>query len=349
MQRLLASASAVFFGAVALLVLGFAGCSKSGGGAAAGAPRFAFVTNGPSEFWTLAAAGVAAAKAEVGCETLVRMPASGAVDEQKRLLEDVMALGVQGIAVSPCDPDNLTPLLDQLAKQTLLITHDSDAPKSQRRCFVGIDNYDAGRLAGKLLAEACPNGGPVVLFLGNLDQDNAKRRRQGLLDELAGRVRDPQRFDPAGSVLTVGKFEVRATFTDQFDRQKTKAQAQDAMTRWPDLVGMVGMFAYQPPILLDVLRSAQKLGAVQIVAFDEDAQTLQGIVDGHVHATVVQDPYEYGHQSILLLDRLHKAGDEPKRAALLPPNGVLDVPVRALRKADVPGFQQDLAKKLGKK
>jgi ribose transport system substrate-binding protein len=112
---------------------------------------------------------------------------------------------------------------------------------------------------------------------------------------------------------------------------------------------MVGMFAYQPPILLDVLRSAQKLGAVQIVAFDEDAQTLQGIVDGHVHATVVQDPYEYGRQSILLLDRLHKAADEPQRAAVLPKNGVLDVPVRALRKADVPGFQQDLAKKLGKK
>lgn len=334
----------------AALLGGLFACGKgapAGGGAAA--PRFAFVTNGPSEFWSLAAAGVAAAKAEVGCETLVRMPASGAVDEQKRLLEDVLALGVQGIAVSPCDPDNLTPLLDQLAAKTLLITHDSDAPKSQRRCFVGIDNYDAGRLAGKQLVEACPNGGPIVLFLGNLDQDNAKRRRQGLLDELAGRARDPQRFDPAGSVLTVGRFEVRATFTDQFDRQKTKEQAQDALTRWPDLVGMVGMFAYQPPILLDVLRSAQKLSAVKIVAFDEDQATLQGIVDGHVHATVVQDPYEYGHQSILLLHKLHTAADEAARAALLPPNGVLDVPVRALRKADVPGFQADLAKKLGRK
>ena len=37
-------------------------------------------------------------------------------------------------------------ILDQLAAKTLLITHDSDAPKSKRRCFVGIDNYDAGRL-----------------------------------------------------------------------------------------------------------------------------------------------------------------------------------------------------------
>lgn len=334
--------------AVVLLALLFAACGGPASLAGSPRPRFAFVTNGASEFWAVAAAGVKAAEAELGCETLVRMPATGAVDEQKRLLEDVLSLGVQGIAISPSDPDHMTALLDAVASETLLITHDSDAAKSQRRCFVGVDNYDAGRLCGQLIEEACPNGGAIVLFVGNLDQDNARRRRQGILDQLAGRARDPERFDPAGAPLQVGRFEVRATFTDQFDRQKAKAQAQDALVRWNDLVCLVGLFAYEPPILLDVLREQQRLGAIALVAFDENDATLQGVLDGHVHATVVQDPFEYGRQSIRLLHRLHGERDEGKRAQLLPKGGVLDVPVRALRKTDVPAFWADLKKKLGR-
>ena len=46
-------------------------------------------------------------------------------------------LGIDGIAVSPKDPTNMTGLLDRIGKRTLLITHDSDAPDSQRLCYVG--------------------------------------------------------------------------------------------------------------------------------------------------------------------------------------------------------------------
>ena len=32
--------------------------------------------------------------------------------------------------------------------------------------------------------------------------------------------------------------------------------------------------------------------------FDEPDETLQGIIDGTVHGTVVQDPFEYGYQAV---------------------------------------------------
>ena len=328
----------------------FAACSKDpGANRGATAPRFAFVTNGASEFWTVAAAGVAQAEKETGFEAMVRMLPTGTVAEQKQQLEDALASGVHGIAVSPVDPDNMTALLDDAARRTLLVTHDSDAPKSKRLCFVGIDNYDAGRLAGRMIAEACPNGGAIVLFVANLDQDNARRRRQGIIDELFARERDPARFDSNDAPLRGGKYEIRTTFTDQFDRNKLKDQAQDALNRWPDVACFVGLFEYEPPILLDVVRGAGKLGKIAMVGFDENDATLQGVLDGHLHATVVQDPYEYGRQSMLLLHRLHGEKDPQKRTALLPKGGVLDVPVRALKKADVPAFWQDLKRKTGKK
>lgn len=314
-----------------------------------GKPQLAFVTNCVAEFWTVATFGVEAAKKEFNVDAVVRMPPNGTAEEQKRILEDLLSKGVQGIALSPKDPENMTALLDKVAARTVLITHDSDAPKSQRLAYVGMDNYDAGRLCGKLTAEAMPGGGAVVVLVGTLDQDNARRRRQGLIDELLGRSHDPSRFDPQDAVLKGDKYEIRATYTDQFDRQKGKAIAQDALVRWSDIGCMVGLFEYEPPLLLEAVKSADRLDKVKIVAFDENEATLQGILDGHVHGTVVQDPYEYGHRSLELLSKLVAEPDPKKRAALLPKGGFLDIPARQIRKDNCKAFWDDLKQKTGKK
>jgi ribose transport system substrate-binding protein len=312
-------------------------------------PKLAFVTNCVAEFWTVASFGVEQAKKDFGVDAVVRMPPNGTAEEQKRILEDLLVKGVQGIALSPKDPENMTALLDKVAASAVLVTQDSDAPKSKRLCYVGMDNYDAGRMCGQLVEEALPNGGAVVLLVGTLDQDNARRRRQGVIDELLGRPRDPKHFDPQGAVLKGDKYEVRATFTDQFDRQKGKAAAQDAMVRWSDLACMVGLFEYEPPLILEAVKSAGRLDKMQIVAFDENEATLQGIVDGHVHGTVVQNPYEYALRSLELLGKLVQEPDPQKRAALVPKGGFLDIPARQIRQDNVKAFWDDLKQKTGKK
>ncbi len=47
-------------------------------------------------------------------------------------------------------------MLDQVAASTKLVTHDSDAPASKRLAYIGMDNYVAGRMCGKLVKEALP-------------------------------------------------------------------------------------------------------------------------------------------------------------------------------------------------
>ena len=61
-------------------------------------PKLAFVTNCVAEFWTVGSFGVEAAKAEFGVDAVVRMPANGTAEEQKRILEDLLAKGDPGIA-----------------------------------------------------------------------------------------------------------------------------------------------------------------------------------------------------------------------------------------------------------
>ena len=331
---------------LALLVGVTGSCGEGSGGSAR--PRVAFVTNCAVDFWAVAQAGVEAAAAEYGVDAMIRMPPTGTAEEQKRQLEDVVAAGVQGVAVTPKDPDNMTGLLNRIADRCVLITHDSDAPKSDRLCYIGVDNYDAGRLCGQLIKEAMPDGGPIVILVGTLDQDNARGRRQGVIDELLDRSHDPARFDPQEAALKNDKWEIRATFTTQMDAQKAKASAQDSLARWSDIKGMVGLFAYEPAVILDAVRSSGRLNDVAIVGFDEDAATLQGVLDGEIYGTVVQNPYEYGYQSVKLLAALLAADGEAGRAALVPEGGKIVVPARQIRKEDARAFWDDLNAKLGK-
>jgi ribose transport system substrate-binding protein len=258
-------------------------------------------------------------------------------------MEDLLSQGVDGIAVSPIDPDNQTGFLDQVAGQTILITHDSDAPASKRRVFIGVDNYDAGLLTGQLVKEALPDGGKVMIFIGRMEQDNSRRRRQGVIDELLGREPDPSRYDKPGEVLSGGGFEILGTLTDQFDEARAKANVEDAISRHPDIDGMVGLFAYNPPLILLALEQAGLLNKVKVIGFDEQAATLQGIIDGTVHGTVVQNPYDYGYKSIEVMNRLH-SGDE----SVIPEDRFIHVPAEQIRKENVEEFWAALKERLGK-
>ena len=292
---------------------------------AAAAPRqFAFVVNNPSSFWTIAEAGVRKAEAELGVEVDFRMPQTGSVDEQQQILEDLLARGVDGIAISPIDPANMTALLDQVAERTLLVTHDSDAPGSRRLAYVGTDNVAAGRAAGAEIAKALPQGGEIVLFVGRLDAQNARERKQGIEEALAGT-----------------SVTILDTRVDQGDQARAQENAEAMLVAHPGLDGMVGLWAYNGPAILNAVRAAGKLDAVKIVCFDEDAATLDGVASGAIAATVVQRPFEFGYRSVRLLDEIADRGPEA-----VPPGGVIDTGVVVVTRDTVEGFRAELAELL---
>lgn len=299
--------------------------------------RVGFITNGIDPFWTPAKVGAQKAAAEAGAEVIVKMPTKmGAAADQKQFMEDMLLRQVVGIAISPINAKDQTELLDQIAAKTILVTHDSDAPESKRRYFIGVDNYEAGRLCGKLVKQALPEGGKVMLFVGRLEQDNAARRRQGVIDELLDRSHDPERRDPNEGVIKNERYQILGCMTDGFDYSVAKAQAEDALTRHEDMGCMVGLFAYNAPQILQAL-GKERRGKVKVVSFDENKDTLAGIKAGHVHGTVVQDPHAYGYESIKLILALHAGGKGPAEP-------IIRVPARAITKDKVEAFEQELAR-----
>lgn len=326
--------------AIAATLLG--GCKPAANSdSGSGRKKIAFVTNGVASFWTIAAAGVKAGGEKFGVDAQTFMPVEG-ISDQKRIIEDLLTRGIDGIAISPIDPSNQSDILNQAAKRTKLITHDSDAPASERLLYIGMDNYKGGIMCGKLVREAMPNGGTVMLFIGRLEQDNSKSRRQGCIDGILGRTEDPKRFDPPSDVIEEGGFKILGTLTDNFDRAKAKANVEDTLAKYPDIGGMVGLFAYNPPLMLEALSQANKLGKVKVIAFDEDDATLAGIQKGTVHGTVVQNPYMYGYKSVEVLSELAKGN-----TSVIPASKMIDIPARQIRKAEVDAFWVELKERIG--
>ena len=303
--------------------------------------KFAVVTTGVASFWDICKIGAEKAGADLDVDVEVLMPNGGV--EQKSKMEDLLSRGVDGIAAAVIDPINQSEFFDEVAERVEFITVDTDAPDSKRKVYIGVDNYDAGRMCGQLVKEALPEGGQVILFIGRLEQDNSKRRRQGVIDELLDRSRDPSRYDAPGAPVKGDKYTVLATLTDQFDRAKGKANAEDMLTKYPQVGCMVGLFAYNPPLILEALSQAKRLNTVKVVGFDEEDVTLQAIVDGTVHGTVVQNPYEYGYQSVKVLKALFEGDD-----SMIPANKFINIPARQIRKDTVTEFWADLNEKLGK-
>ena len=310
-----------FIGLCLILIASCQNGAHNGAGTTPENLRLAFVTNNSSDFWTIARKGTEKADAELADVTVdFRIPSEGTAADQKRLMDDLMSAGVRGIAVSPVDPENQTNAINEAAKRVLLVTQDSDAPKSDRAFYVGTDNVAAGRLAGGLIKEALPQGGKIMIFVGKLDARNAQERLQGIREILAG--------------SNIQVIDVR---TDDTDRVRAKANASDTLVNHSDIAALVGLWSYNGPAILNAVKDANKIGQVKIIAFDEEDETLSGVKDGSIYATVVQQPYEFGYQAIKMM-RDYLKGEK----SAIPASKQVFIPALAVKKDTVEEFTKKI-------
>ncbi|HTV39197.1 MAG TPA: sugar-binding protein [Candidatus Sulfotelmatobacter sp.] len=300
--------------------------SGGGGGAAAAHLKLAFVSNNTANFWNYARAGCDAAAKDLGnVDVDFRLPGTGSAAEQTQILNDLVARGVNGIAVSVDDPENETALLNKIAGETLLITTDSDAPKSKRVCYIGTDNVAAGVQAGEMIKECLPNGGKIMLFVGHIDAQNAVERADGIKKALAG--------------SNIQIIDIR---TDDTDPARAQKNAEDTLVKYPDIGCLVGLWNYNGPAILNAVRKAGKAGQVKIVCFDDEDDTLSGISSGDIYGTVVQNPFEFGKQAVTRMDK-YLGGDTNAFGGT-----TIYIPTREIKKDNVAAYQSDRAKMLGK-
>jgi ribose transport system substrate-binding protein len=309
--------------------LGFAlavSLAASGFAQAQDKPEIAFVVNGPSDFWKIMEAAVAKAQTELPDVTLsFKYPERADAAVQKRMMDDLVAAGVDAISVSVVDPPTSTDAINTVAAQIPFFTFDSDAPQSKRVAYIGSSNVQLGNMAGDLMKTAMAGKqGKCIGFVGLPGADNAKERIQGYNDTVKG----------TGLEL----IDVRG---DDIDQTRARANVDDVLVANPDVNCMVGFYSYNTPRMYEALKDAGKLGQITVVGFDEDPVTLGGVAEGSIAGTVVQQPYEWGIQSAHIIADYLK-GDKSK----IPSDGIIIIPGLTLTKDNVKQFQEDFQKKL---
>jgi ribose transport system substrate-binding protein len=281
----------------------------------------AFVVNGASDFWKLAEAGVKKAQEELpNYDLQFKYPEQAAAAIQQRLMDDLVAAGVDAIMVSAVDPKTSTEALNRVGSQVPLFTTDSDAPDSNRIAYIGSSNTDAGKQAGEIALKAMPDGGKCIGFVGLPGADNARERIEGMKATLAG-----------------SKVELIDVRGDDIDQTRAKRNVEDALAANPDIACLVGFYSYNTPRIYEVLKDSGKLGQIKVIAFDEDPITLGGVREGTIEGTVVQQPYEWGYQGMKLMAK-YLEGD----TSVIPDNKLIIVPTKIIDKANVDAFEQEL-------
>jgi ribose transport system substrate-binding protein len=295
-------------------------CVPACGKKDSGKIKIGVVTNCTADFWRICEAGANKAAADHGVELVFRQPEKDFdASSQTSIVEAWEKQNFAGIAVSVIDPDGQTEVLTRVAKKIPLVAMDNDADKTGRLCYVGINNYEGGKAAGRLVKKALPNGGTIAIFIGSTKSANGKARTQGVLDELAGKegatgedASHPQKPELKGKKF--GKyFLIDGAAKEDGGPDNAPKTAGPVLARvkgLPDLC-MVGLYAYNPPAILSEAKAKAMAKEIKIIGFDEDGETLKGIATGEIEATVVQDPFMYGYKSVEVLAANAK-GDKSK-------------------------------------
>ncbi len=233
---------------------------------------------------------------EVGMKTQWVVPRSWDVADQIAVMEELIAKKVDGIALAPVDPGALNKIINKAVDSGIpVVTFNTDAPESRRMCFVGQDSLTAGRVAGALMGEFLNRKGKVAIITGFHRNLGHQQRLQGFKEQI-------QKYFP--NIEIIGIYE-------NHDKPKEAYNiSQKVLKSCPDLGGIY-VTAGGPFGAGYAVKDAGKGGIIKLVCFDLLEETIRLIQEGIVQASIQQDPFFQGYESIRILHNYLLMHHEP--------------------------------------
>lgn len=212
---------------------------------------------------------------------IVKAPDKGDVSQQIEIMENLITMGVDGIAIGASDSDALTPYIDMAMEAGIpVLCFDTDAPESSRLGYVGTDNYAAGRLLGEEVAKVCDTA-KVICTISVPTQLGLQQRVQGAQDVWAE------------SYPEIEIIEMRSSGGDP---AVTLSNIEDMTKAYPDFDVLIGIDAQGGP---GAVTAWKALGLDKpAVVFDDLPDVVQGIRDGQITVAISQFEYQWGAEII---------------------------------------------------
>lgn len=233
--------------------------------------------------------GVQATADEQRISLQVEAPPEFDATLQASLVDTLLSRKIDALIVAPCDGQVLVePLRRAHEAGVPVITVDAflgdgnyvDGPVTFPLAYIGSDNRQGGRIAGKLLIEAIGGSGKVCIQSLQPGVSATDLREEGCQEVLAN----------AGEAIRL----LDVNF-DGGSITRAREQMLATLERHPDLAGVVGAGGdYSSRGVAQAVRDAGKAGRVKIVRFDASEQAEEEIRSGIADVIIAQRPFEMG-------------------------------------------------------
>ncbi|MFX3632218.1 MAG: substrate-binding domain-containing protein [Candidatus Pristimantibacillus sp.] len=118
-------------------------------------------------------------------QLIVKAPDEANLEQQIRMMDNMISQKVDGIALDPIDADALQPVINKAIKAGIpVICFESDSPRSNRLSFIGTNNYMAGVQMGKVIDQLLNGIGMVLVETGMSNMHSLSERLEGMLGYL---------------------------------------------------------------------------------------------------------------------------------------------------------------------
>lgn len=252
--------------------------------------------NTANPFYAPVKAGAEDAGEQLGIEVLWTGVSDGNTVNQIAGFEQMVRTGYQAIVVIPLEADAwIAPIRKAREQGVLVLTTNTDAPDSGRELFFGQDLKQAAVQQGEMIAEL--TGGKGEIALTNCAPG------VGALDlRVAGASEGAEK----SGMGVVGVFN-----TNPADMAAEIATIEDILKAHPDVAALAPLCG-PDTAAAGLVRKNNNLD-IPVIGHDMLYQTLELIKEGHIDASIGQQPYLQGFLPIMYayhrLNRLKFAGN----------------------------------------
>jgi len=254
-----------------------------------------------------------------------RTPVSEDGQKQAEAIDQLVASGVDGIAISASDAKILKGAIDSAVEKGVpVVTFDSDVPDSKRFAYYGTDDFACGQQLARELAKSMGNAGVVAILAGNQTAPNLQARRRGVIETIEKEYKD---------IKVVNTFYHKETPQDAVAALEQAQAANPQITGW----AMVGGWPLFTENALDKIK-----GKAKVVAVDALKAQLAYVEKGEVEVLLGQKVYEWGTESVKMLMTKLTTGEGPKEK-------IVKADLVPVTKANAAEYGKNWDKWLGKK
>ncbi|MHC5034702.1 MAG: sugar-binding protein, partial [Planctomycetota bacterium] len=214
-------------------------------------------------------------------------PGAFELPAQVKVIEDLIARQVDGMAISALDNEGLVSVIDDAVSAGIkVITFDAPAPSSRALSYIGTLNEAAGYAGGLAMIQAMDGEGEVAVLQGGLGAANLNARFEGF----------KKAVEEKGSGITI---VTREDTEGKLDTTVDKTEA--LLEAHPNLKGIFGVSAFGAPGAAAVIKERGKVGQIIVGGFDDMPDTLAAIRQGTVRFCLAKRTDKMGWLSLVKL------------------------------------------------